>query len=330
MFRYFVSALAGAMLVVCNAFAEPTMQELQRSARWSAEMQAALQEMLRSFDQIDEYAIIMEQAVAETLTKEEALARISAVTAGSNASVDTYIAALKALPPHPMPTHPMGKAMVETRDQLISQASMFESFFERLDTLSRKAIEGDTGAVNQLLGEIFRSAAFLTGTDIALLRTQIAALETSNPLRNLNLAVVAQSEFLREILLAEASFRFGSSPGFSDGDLDLAAVSLANARREIANGRRNAAQMRSLLIAEKAQPGIDQALYNKLIAMVDLFSDDWTEMSQSITEAETLLEMMKEGDENAEAAFDAYLESSGIVSQNLVGRQLARSQLLAN
>ncbi|MGE6698383.1 hypothetical protein ACQKH5_11875 [Hyphomonas sp. NPDC076900] len=330
MFRYILSALAGAMFVVCNAFAEPSMAEMQSAARWSAQLQTAVQDLIRNFDHLDEYSVIMEQVMAEMLTEEEALLQIGAVTASFNKNVDDYVAALEAMPPHPMASYPLGKAMIETRENLVSQAGTFEIFFGRLDTLSRKAIEGDGGAVVQLSGEVFRSAAFLLSTEIAMMRPQIAALETMNPLRNLNLAVVGQNEFMREVLLAEASFRFGPSPGFSNGDLSLAAASLAAARREVANGRRNTAKLRSLLLEEKAMQGADQAFYDKLIGMVETFSDDWTEMNQSLTEAEALLKMMNEGDEDVEAAFDAYLESSGIVAQNILDRQLARSSLVAN
>lgn len=329
MFRIILSALAGAIFLVWNAAAEPTMADMQASARWSAKLQAPLQKMLRGFDNIDEYSRIMEDAVTGNLPEDEANRQITTVTDDLNRRVDDYVAALEALPPHPMPDHPIGKAMLEIRVQLIGQASLLEDFFARLDTLSRKAIAGDIDAVDQLGGEIFRSGAFLVGTDIALLRTQVAALETENPLRNLNLAGIAHTEFLREVMLAEATYRFGPSPGFSDGDLDLAARVLADARREIAHGKRNAASMRTLLIAEKAIPGAPQDLYDRMLAMVDTFDEDWAELSAALTDCETLLEMMIEGDEGTDAAFDELLVSSSVLSQNMIGRQLKRSQMLS-
>ncbi len=330
MFRIILSALAGAVFLVWNAAAEPTMAQVQASARWSAKLQAPLQKVLQGFEYIDEYSRIMDQAVSGDLPEAEAHRQITTVTEDLNRRVDDYVAALEALPPHPMPDHPLGAAMQDIRVQLIGQASLLEDFFGRLDSLSRKAIEGDVDAVDQLGGEIFRSGAFLVGTDIALLRTQVAALETDNPLRNLNLAAIGHTQFTREVMLAEATYRFGPSPGFSDGDLDLAATVLADARREIAHGKRNAASMRALLIAEKATPDAPQELYDTLLAMLDTFNEDWAEMSAAITECEALLEMMIEGDEGADAAFDAFLVSSGVLSQNLVDRQLARSQMLAN
>lgn len=330
MVRYVLGALIGAVVLVWNAAAQPTMEQLQASARWSVQLQTALQGMMSEIERIDEYVVIMDRAVAEELSMEESGRLISAVTADLNRGIERYVVELEALPPHPIPDEPLGKAMVDIRQQMIGQSGMFADFFGRLDSLSRKAIDGDVQAVDQLGGEVFRSGAFLLGTDIALLRTQVNALENDNPLRNLNLASIAQLQFTREIMLSEATFRFGPSPGFSDGDLDAAGAHLPAARREIANGRRNAAKLRAMLVREKTALGSTDPLYDRIIAMVDTFAGDWANMEDALTDSEVLLRMMIEGHEDTEQAFEDYLIMTSTLASQMLASQLERSRLVAN
>lgn len=328
MLRFIAGALMGVVMLVCNAVAEPTVKDLQESARWSVELQTALQTMMEDIGLIEDYIVVMDRFSQEDLSEADAETLIREITSTLNQSVAAYVSALEAMPPHPMPDEPLGKAMADIRQQMIGQSSLFGDFFERLESLSLRAVDGDAEAVDRLGGEIFRSGAFLIGTDIAMLRTQVSALDTANPLRNLNLAAINELQFTREILLAEASYRFGSSPGFSDGDLDAAGGFLSAGYREVANGRRNAAKLRTLLIEEKASLGSPDPLYDRLVTMVDTFASDWQNMEQTLAAGEDLLEMMIEGHEETETVFNDYLTLSSVLSDKMVANQLARSTLV--
>lgn len=330
MFRYILSALAGAMLVVCNAVAEPGLEKLQEAARWSVQLQGALQEVVGEMALLDEYAVAVEGVIDGQLSAEAGAQKIAGLTSQLDQSLVHYVSALEAMPPHPLASHPLGIAGLETRDQLIAQADLISETVDRIEALSLEAIKGDADAINRLGGQLFRTSALLLGTDIALMRTQLAALDEDNPVRNLNLAGIGQMQFSREITMFAAARMFGSSPGFSDGDLDAAGGYITSARLEVSKGRRNTARMRSLLIQEKAEIGPQSyALYDNLIAMTDTFAADWADLDTVLSDAEYLLVLARNDDPFFGERFDAYMASMSKFGEVAMGRQLERSRLVS-
>lgn len=330
MFRYILSALAGAMLVVCQAVAEPSLEKMQEAARWSVQLQGALQEIVGQMALMDEYVLTVEGVIDGQLSPEAGAQKITGLTSQLDRGLVHYVSALEAMPPHPMASHPLGIAGLETRDQLIAQADLISETVDRVEALSLEAIKGDGDAINRLGGQLFRTSALLLGTDIALMRTQLAALDEDNPVRNLNLAGIGQMQFSREITMFAATRMFGSSPGFSDGDLDAAGGYITSARLEVNKGRRNAARMRSLLIQEKAEMGPQShALYDNLITMTDTFAADWTDLDTVLSDAEYLLTLARNDDPSFGGRFDAYMVSMSKFGEVAMGRQLERSRLVS-
>lgn len=330
MIRSIIGAVLGAVLFVHSAVAEPTTEEWRAAARWSADMQEALQEMIGGFGQLDGYIITMEEVAYGEISAEEGSRQVGQITQAMQQDVAEYKATLLAMGPHPLPNESVGNAAVEVRQQLINQAQLLSDFINRLGDLSLQAIGGDEGATNALVGEIFRSGAFIIGTDIAMLQTQVAALDELSPLRALNLAQIAEMEFAQEIILHQAAALYGPAPNSHNGDLEVAAARLVTVREEISNGRKNTAAMRSALIIEKAQLGSTEPLYDDLIGMMDTFGQDWAEFEATLADAEETLKLMRSGDPAAKDAFNAYLDTSAALSQSIMTNQLNRSKVIAN
>jgi len=330
MFRFILGALLSAILIAAPARADPTEDQVRAAAQWSSNLQGALLALTAGIERMNEYSVVMDAYAQGDTSLDEAQQASTAVTAEMHEGIDTYVEALEALPPHPMRREPIGKASGGIRIQLIAQADDLRAFVNRLDTLMREALSGDTSKVDQLAGEIFRGSALLMGTDIAILRTQVAALDEMSPLRSLNLAQIAEMQFLQEVMYFEAAYRYGAGPGVASGDLDAAGRYLATARAEIANGRRNVETMRAALKAEMSSLAAPSPIYDRLFPMLDTFAGDWAIFEDTLDQADHLLKMMRADAPETEEAFSAYLDASGAFSVSLLNSQVARANLLAN
>lgn len=330
MIRSIIGAVLGAAVFVQSAIAEPTQEQWREAARWSAQMQEALQVMISGLSQVDGFVRAMEDVGSGAIGPEEGRTQVAEVTLTMQRGVDDYKAILLAMPPHPLPDERMGKAAVDVHQQLVDQSQLLAEFIGRIGELSLQAIGGDEDATNALLGELFRSSVYIIGTDVAMLRTQVGALDEFSPLRSLNLAQIAELEYSQEIILYRAATLYGAVPDAHNGDLDLAAARLVTAREEISNGRKNAVAMRSGLLIEKARLGSTDPLYDDLIAMMDTFEADWTTFDAALAEAGALLSLMRSDDPAAEEAFNDYLDTSASLSQSLMTSQLNRSKVVGN